>query len=66
MLITKRVERLYSLAQFENIKIVYEAQEEIGDKDPNKEYERISELLYAQIKKDAELIKPKKKEEELD
>gem|GEM_PF-4251079 len=29
MLITKRIERLYALAQFENIKVVYEATDEI-------------------------------------
>ena len=57
MLITKRVERLYSLKEYENIKIVYEAQEDIGDKEPSKEYEKLSELLYDELKKDAEKIK---------
>jgi len=62
MLITKRIERLYALAQFENIKVVYEATDEIWDKEPAIEFDRLSELLYTQIKKDAELIKPQPKE----
>lgn len=57
MLITKRVERLYSLKEYENIKIVYEWTVDIGDKDPSKEYEKLSELLYDELKKDAEKIK---------
>jgi hypothetical protein len=35
MIITKKIERLYALKQYENIKIVYEATEDIGNIDPN-------------------------------
>ena len=57
MIITKKIERLYALKQYENIKIVYEATEDIGNIDPNVWYEKLSNLLYEQIKKDAEIIK---------
>jgi hypothetical protein len=36
---------------------VYEATEDIGNIDPNVWYEKLSNLLYEQIKKDAEIIK---------
>lgn len=57
MLITKRIERLYALAQFENIKIVYEATEEIGNTDPVVWYKKLSDMLREELKKDAEIIK---------
>jgi hypothetical protein len=60
MQITKRVERLYSLAQFENIKIVLEATEDIGDKDPVQEYAKLTELIMTQLKIDAQSIMSKK------
>jgi hypothetical protein len=34
MIITKKIERLYALAQYENIKVVVEATEDIGEADP--------------------------------
>ena len=57
MIITKRVERLYSLKDYENLKVIYEAQEDIGDKEPIKEYEKLSEMLWDELKKDAQIIK---------
>lgn len=57
MLITKRVERLYSLKEYENIKVVYEAQEEIGNADPVEWYKKLSDMIRWEIKKDAEIIK---------
>lgn len=60
MIITKRIERLYSLKEYENIKVIYEATEDIWDKEPVQEFEKLSELLSGEIKKDAAIIKPKK------
>lgn len=57
MLITKRIERLYSLKEYENIKVVYEAQEDIGNTDPVAWYKKLSDMLRAELKKDAEIIK---------
>lgn len=57
MLITKRIERLYSLKEYENIKIVLEAQEEIGNTDPVAWYKRLWDMLRAELKKEAEIIK---------
>ena len=62
MIITKKVERLYSLKQYENIKVVYEATEDIKDMDPGKWYEYLSKLLREQIAKDARIINPPKEE----
>lgn len=57
MIITKKIERLYSLKQYENIKVVYEATVDIWDKNPSQEYDTLSALLYDEIKKDAKIIK---------
>lgn len=57
MLITKRIERLYSLKEYENIKVVYEAQEEIGNTDPVVWYKKLSDMLWAELQKDAQVIK---------
>lgn len=57
MQITKRVERLYSLAAYENIKVVYEATEEIGNEDPKEGYARLSKLLAEELANDAKIYK---------
>ena len=58
MIITKKVERLYALKQYENIKVVYEATEDIWDADPVQWYEKLSTMLREELKKDAMLIRP--------
>lgn len=57
MIITKKVERLYILKQYENIKVVYEVTQDIWDKDPVEWYKELSDMLWSELKKDAELIK---------
>lgn len=66
MLITKRIERLYSLKEYENVKVIVEAQIEVED--PKKWLEELSTLLWEDIKKEKDKIKPTKVEtvEELD
>lgn len=51
------MERLYSLKEYENVKVIYEATVDIGDKEPSAEYEKLSKLLSGELKKDAELLK---------
>jgi hypothetical protein len=63
MLITKKIERLYSLKEYENVKLVIEATVEIGDKNPNEELEKLSTILWEDIKKEKEKIKPSKKKD---
>jgi hypothetical protein len=61
MIITKRIERLYLLKEYENVKIVLEATEDIGDKNPETEYKRLNELLMEQLRLDAAVIARQKK-----
>lgn len=56
MIITKRVERLYALAQYENVKTIYEIQEEIWNADPVIAYKKLSDMIWEEIKKDAVFI----------
>ena len=58
--VTKRIERLYSLKEYENLKVVVEAQVDIWDKNMNDELEKISNQLRDDIKKEKEKIKPSK------
>jgi len=61
MIITKRIERLYSLAQYENIKIVVEAIQDIWETDPKEWYNKLTEILWDEIKSEKEKIKPTEK-----
>ena len=58
MIITKKIERLYALAQYENIKICVEATEEIWDTDPKVWFEKLTNILREEIQKEKEKIKP--------
>ena len=55
MLITKRIERLYSLKEYENVKVIVEIQEEVND--PVEWLERLSKILWDDIKQEKEKIK---------
>ena len=57
MKITKRIERLYSLKEYENIKIIVEATVDVWPEWKIKAREDLSEMVRWEIKKDAEIIK---------
>lgn len=60
MKITKRIERLYSLKEYENVKIIVEATADVED--PKQWLKDLSELLWEDIKTEKERIKPTKVE----
>lgn len=60
MKITKRIERLYSLKEYENVKVIVEAT--IDVEDPKQWLDELSKLLWEDIKKEKEKIKPTKVE----
>lgn len=62
VIVIKRIERLYSLKEYENVKVIVEAQVDIWDKDMNEELEKIWTQLRDDIKKEKEKIKPTKVE----
>jgi hypothetical protein len=50
------------LAQYENIKVVVEATEDIGEADPTEWYKKLTDLLWNEIAIEKEKIKPSKVE----
>jgi len=58
MLITKRIERLYSLKEYENIKIIVEATMEVWN--ASQWLEELGNILLEDIRKEKEKIKPTK------
>lgn len=60
MKITKRIERLYSLKEYENVKVIVEAT--VDTENPKQWLEDLSNILWEDIKKEKEKIKPTSKE----
>ena len=58
MLITKKIERLYALAQYENIKIVVEATQDIWETDPKEWFSKLTKILWEEIEQEKSKIKP--------